>query len=412
MNILYFDCFSGISGDMTLSAFLDLGISQKQLTDELNKLNISGWNLRVSRVVKNAISATHVDVETSDSTLGNHHHHHPHVHRTLSDITRIIDESGISANAKNIATRIFTRLAAAEAAVHATKLDSVHFHETGAIDSLIDIVGTAICMDILSPDKVCASTLHDGHGFVQCQHGTIPVPVPAVVELLAARNISLKQLDVEGEMMTPTGAAIIAELAENFGSMPEMKITKIAYGAGTREFNAPNLLRIIQGETSDKTLNHDTVTVLETNIDDTTPEILGYTLERLFEAGVRDAYFTPVYMKKCRPAFLLTVLCDEIKIQEMEHILFTETSTIGIRKYTAERSYLPRKTVTLSTPFGEINAKEIICDSGTSRFAVEYEDARRLAKEKNVPLQDIYHSISKQSVKRSNSELITFCSSP
>jgi uncharacterized protein (TIGR00299 family) protein len=400
MKILYFDCFAGISGDMTLSALLDLGVELEQLTAELKKLNLDGWELTVSEVSKHGIGAKHVDVliENEEHTHSHkglhlfhrHHPHHPHVHRTMTDITHLIDESDISIRAKELAKRIFMRLAVAEAKIHGSTPEEVHFHEVGAVDSIIDIVGAAICVDILSPDKVCASVLHDGHGFVKCQHGTIPVPVPAVTEVLAARGVGFKQLDIEGEMMTPTGAAIVAELAESFGPMPEMSVTKTGYGSGTKDFPVPNLLRVVWGETSEsQAAEQDTVTVIETNIDDTTPEILGYVMERLLEAGARDVFFSPVYMKKCRPATRINVLCDEANVTVMEHILFTETSTIGLRKYSVQRTCLPRKAVTVSTPYGEVKAKETVYEH-TSRIAIEYEDARRLAKEKNVPLQEIY----------------------
>jgi uncharacterized protein (TIGR00299 family) protein len=381
MKILYFDCFSGISGDMTLSALLDLGVDKDLLLSELNKLGLNGWAMQVSDVAKHGIGAKQVDIHFHE------HHAHSHSHRNMADIVHIIDESGITAYAKDLAKRIFMRLAVAEAKVHGTTPEKVHFHEVGAFDSIIDIVGAAICIDILSPDKIYASVLHDGYGFVECQHGTIPVPVPAVTEVLAARGVGFKQLDVEGEMMTPTGAAIIAELAESFGPMPEMNVTKAGYGAGKKDFPLPNLLRIIEGETL-ASRDVDVVTVIETNIDDTTPEIMGYVMERLFEAGARDVFFTPVYMKKCRPATILSVLCDAGKVAAMEDILFRETSTIGLRKYNAERTCLPRKAATVSTPYGEVKAKEIRYGA-TVRLTLEYEDACRLAREKNVPLKDI-----------------------
>ncbi|MDR2773782.1 MAG: nickel pincer cofactor biosynthesis protein LarC [Tannerella sp.] len=404
MNILYFDCFAGISGDMTLSALLDLGINPERLTGELNKLHLAGWELRLSEVSKHGIYARHVDVIVEEKAHTHHHgglhlfhhhaHAHSHVHRTMADIARIIDESGIPAGAKELAKRIFMRLAVAEAKIHGSTPDKVHFHEVGAVDSIIDIVGTAICIGLLAPDKICASVLHDGHGFVECRHGTIPVPVPAVTEVLAARGAAFKQLDIEGELTTPTGAAIIAELAESFGPMPEMKIIKTGYGSGTKELpTIPNLLRIVQGEAvAGKKQEEDTVTVIETNIDDTTPEILGYVMERLLEAGAYDVFFSPVYMKKCRPATWLHVLCNGADIPVMERILFTETSTIGLRKYRVERTCLPRKAVTVSTPYGEIKAKETFYGDGT-RISLEYEDARRIAGEKGISLQDVYKAV-------------------
>ncbi|GHU56772.1 UPF0272 protein [Bacteroidia bacterium] len=406
MKILYFDCFAGISGDMTLSALLDLGVNQEQLIAELKKLNLDGWELKVSQVSKHGIGASHVDVivegEEKEHThthkrlsallpRHHHHHHHSHVHRTMADISHIINESGITAGAKDLAKRIFMRLAVAEAKIHGSTPEEVHFHEVGAVDSIIDIVGAAICIDILAPDKVYASVLHDGHGFVKCQHGTIPVPVPAVMEVLSAKGVSLMQLDIQGELMTPTGAAIIAELSDSFGPMPEMKITGTGYGSGTKDFGIPNLLRVLQGESVDVVAEQDTVTVIETNIDDTTPEILGYVMEKLFEAGARDAFFIPIYMKKGRPATLITVLCDEAKVPAMEHILFSETSTIGIRKHNVTRTCLPRKSITISTPYGEVKGKETLY-AGASRISIEYDDARRLAQEKNIPLRNIYKS--------------------
>ncbi|MDR0395643.1 MAG: nickel pincer cofactor biosynthesis protein LarC [Tannerella sp.] len=402
MKILYFDCFAGISGDMTLSALMDLGIDKEQLTTELSKLGLKGWTLETSETSKNGIGAkqTHVIVSGEEQTHHAHkwhnpfhHHTHSHPHRTMADIAQIIDDSGINPNAKDLAKRIFMRLAAAEAKVHGSTPEEVHFHEVGAVDSIIDIVGTAICIDILQPDKIFASILHDGHGFVNCQHGKIPVPVPAVIEVLTERHVTIKQLDIDGEMTTPTGAAIVAELAESFGEMPEMKILKTGYGAGKKNFIVPNLLRVFWGEATEippSTNNTHThsVTVIETNIDDTTPEVLGYVMERLFEAGARDVFFTPIYMKKCRPATRINILCDDADAIAMEEILFTETSTIGVRRFKAERTCLPRKAVTIATPYGEVLAKESIYNN-THRISIEYEDAHRLAREKGVPLREI-----------------------
>ena len=451
MKILYFDCFAGISGDMTLAALIDLGVDKDLLVSELKKLNLDGWEIMVSDLPKHAIGAKHVDVILSgEATIGehthepghshehphehshshdhkgiigkissvfHHHHHandhqhtddkhhnsenhhtakaHSHPHRNMSDIAVIIDESGISQGAKALAKRIFMRLAIAEAKVHGSTPEKVHFHEVGAVDSIIDIVGVAICIDLLRPDKIYSSVLHDGYGFITCQHGTIPVPVPAVVEVLSERGAVIKQFDIEGEMMTPTGAAIIAELAESFGPMPLMKITKTGYGAGKKDFAIPNILRLTMGETEDGEGN-DSIMVLETNVDDCTPEILGYVMEKLLAAGARDVFFTPIYMKKCRPATMISVLCDLTLVSQLENILFSETSTIGIRKYAVTRRCLPRKSVTIQTEYGELKGKMTEHD-GATRISVEYEDACRLAREKNVPLIDIYNCIRNSS---------------
>ncbi|MDR0835549.1 MAG: nickel pincer cofactor biosynthesis protein LarC [Tannerella sp.] len=403
MKVLYFDCFSGISGDMTLSALLDLGIDFQWFVNELKKLHVKGWEIQLSEKSEHGITAKHIDVILSEDTEhqhAEHHEHHEHhglhehnehhghhEHRNMSDIEHIINESGISDGAKDLAKRIFMRLAVAEAKVHHTTPEKVNFHEVGAVDSIIDIVGTAICIDFLSPEKIYASVLHDGYGFVHCQHGIIPVPVPAVTEILTSKGVNFKQLDIESEMMTPTGAAIICELADRFGAMPEMQIVKTGYGAGTKHFSIPNLLRIIQGNTTVLPEN-DKVTVIETNIDDSTPEILGYVMDKLLESGARDVFFTPVYMKKCRPATMLSVICDAEKVSVMEHIIFTETSTIGIRKYDVKRTILPRKAVIVSTPHGDVKGKAYEYE-GTERISIEYEDARRLAQEKNIPIKEV-----------------------
>ena len=420
MKILYFDCFAGISGDMTLAALIDLGIDKDLLISELKKLNLDGWEIKVSDLPKHAIGAKHVDVILSGEAavdehshshehkgiIGKissvfHHHHdddhhhdskgHSHHHRNMSDIAVIIDESDISQGAKTLAKRIFMRLAVAEAKVHGTTPEKVHFHEVGAVDSIIDIVGVAICIDLLCPDKIYSSVLHDGYGFIKCQHGMIPVPVPAVVGVLSERGAVIKQLDIEGEMMTPTGAAIIAELAESFGPMPSMKITKTGYGAGKKDFTIPNILRIAMGEAEDDE-ESDSIMVIETNVDDCTPEILGYVMEKLLVAGARDVFFIPVYMKKCRPATMIKVICDTTLVTQLENILFSETSTIGIRKYPVTRRCLPRKPVTVPTKYGELKGKMIEHD-GATRITVEYEDARRIALENNVPLTEVYNSI-------------------
>jgi len=393
MKILYFDCFSGISGDMTLAALIDLGIDKDLLISELQKLHLAGWKIEFSQVTKHGIGAKQIDVILDEHTHLHHHHlhkEHSHVYRTMADIALLIDNSAISEKAKDLAKRIFMRLAIAEAKIHGTTPDKVHFHEVGAVDSIIDIVGAAICLDILSPDRIYSSVLRDGYGFTKCQHGTIPVPVPAVVEMLATRGVNFRQTDIEGELLTPTGAAIVLEIAESFGTMPEMKIVNTGYGAGKKDFSIPNVLRAIGGETSES-LHSNRITVIETNIDDTTPEILGYVMEKLFEVGAKDVFFTPIFMKKHRPASQLTVLCDEAQTPLMERILFTETSTIGLRKYQAQRTCLPREIVKVTTPYGEVEAKKVSFDSAT-RLALEYDDACRLAKEKNVPLIEIYRS--------------------
>jgi len=274
MKTLYFDCFAGISGDMTLGALLDLGVDKDVFLKELEKLNVEGFEVKIGRTEKSGIGACDVDVILTngehihehdhehehehhhhDHDHEHHHHshehHHAHVHRNINDINTIIDNSTISENAKDLAKRIFMRVAVAEAKVHGKSLEEVHFHEVGALDSIVDIIGTAILIDMIKPERICASVVNDGHGFVKCQHGFMPVPAPATAEIFASSDVKYKQIDENGEMVTPTGAAIVAELCESFGIMPVMKIEKTGYGAGKREFTVPNLLRVVLGESEE-----------------------------------------------------------------------------------------------------------------------------------------------------------------
>jgi len=273
-KVLYFDCFAGISGDMTLGALLDLGVDKDVFLKELEKLNVEGFEVKIGRTEKSGIGACDVDVILTngehihehdhehehehhhhDHDHEHHHHshehHHAHVHRNINDINTIIDNSTISENAKDLAKRIFMRVAVAEAKVHGKSLEEVHFHEVGALDSIVDIIGTAILIDMIKPERICASVVNDGHGFVKCQHGFMPVPAPATAEIFASSDVKYKQIDENGEMVTPTGAAIVAELCESFGIMPVMKIEKTGYGAGKREFTVPNLLRVVLGESEE-----------------------------------------------------------------------------------------------------------------------------------------------------------------
>ena len=382
MKILYFDCFSGISGDMTLGAFVDLGVDGEYLINEMKKVHLHGYEIVIGRAVKNGISATKVDVVEVITT---HTHHH---HIGLKEVNDLIDSSELNDNVKKISKAIFLRVANAEAKVHNVALYDVHFHEVGAVDSLVDIIGTAICIDYIKPDKIIASPMRDGCGFVKCQHGKIPVPVPATVEIFANRGVSLKICEIEGEMITPTGAAIVAELASEFTASPAIVPQKIGYGAGTKNFEIPNVLRLILGETGAE----QNIYVLETNIDDTTAEILGYTMLKVMENGALDAFYTPIYMKKSRPAYMLSVLCEDYK--KFEKIIFEETSTLGIRRYIADRTVLPREASTVDTIYGKAQVK-IRTVNGEKQISPEYESAVELAKKSGLPLNDIYKIITK-----------------
>ena len=322
MKVLYFDCSSGISGNMTLGALMELIDEPDYLQKELAKLNIDGYHLHVTKTKKNGITGTYVDVHLEEHPHHHdhehhhhehhHHEHHHHVHRNLFDVNKIIDDSGINERAKALAKRIFLRVALAESKVHNEELANVHFHEVGAIDSIVDIIGTAILITKIAPDKIYSSIVNDGHGFIECAHGTISVPVPATSEIFAASNVVARQIDIDTELVTPTGAAIIAELSSSFQPMPPMNVQKIGWGCGTKELNIPNVLKVSLG-TIDKT--NDEIIVMETNIDDCSSEILAYTAEKLFENGALDVFFTPIYMKKNRPAYRLSTACKEDKLE-------------------------------------------------------------------------------------------------
>ncbi|GHV41443.1 UPF0272 protein [Clostridia bacterium] len=405
MKILYFDCFSGISGDMTLGALTDLGVPVEYLTQELEKLHVHGWQLQMERTQKNGISANYAKVILHEHTHEHEHHHHDHdhehdhehhehhhhehEHRSFADIKRIIEESGISQNAKNIAVKIFTEIANAEGKIHGAPPEQVHFHEVGAVDSIVDVIGSAICVDYLAPDKILRGVVNDGSGFTICQHGQIPIPAPAVAEMFAAKGVRSRQIDVDKELVTPTGAGILAALSEYaaFDFTPK----KTGYGAGTRNLSIPNVLRVYLCEEEQKP-SSEKVTVIETNVDDETPEILAYTSERLFETGALDVFFTPVFMKKNRAASKITVLCKKADTEKLADILFNETSTIGVRIREEERLVLTRELKTVKTKFGDISVKEVEF-SGKKRVYPEYEDAKRAAKEHNVPLREIYNAV-------------------
>ncbi len=434
MKTLYFDCSSGISGDMTLGALMDLGIDKEKFVKELSKINIEGYDIVFGKAVKNGIGANKVDVvitldgydadgqplehghehehhhehghehehhhehghehehhhehEHNHEHEHEHHHGHHHEHRNLGDVFSVIDNSGISDGAKDLAKRIFMRVAKAESKVHNEPLDKVHFHEVGAIDSIIDIIGTAICIDMLKPDRIFASVVNDGHGFIMCQHGQISVPVPATAQIFADSDVVSRQIDVDTELVTPTGAAIIAELAESYGNMPAMSVEKIGYGAGKKDIRIPNVLRVSMGELmDDNCIEH--AAVLETNIDDATGEIMGYTMERLFDAGAKDVFYSPIFMKKNRPAYKLTVICDVKDTDIMEDIIFTETTTIGIRRRIEQRTCLERSFDTVDTKYGKLEVKKTV-RNGAETVYPEYSSARELAIKNNTALKEIY----------------------
>jgi len=393
MKVLYFDCSSGISGNMTLGALLELCDDPQYLERELKKLHVDGYHIHISKEKKNGITGTYVDVHLEHDHHQHHHEHHHdhhHEHRNLFDVQKIIDDSDINEQAKILAKKIFMRVALAESKVHNEPLENVHFHEVGAIDSIVDIVGTAILITHINPDKIYSSVVNDGYGFIECAHGTISVPVPATSEIFAASHVVSRQIDIDTELVTPTGAAIIAELAESYGMMPMMNIQKIGWGCGSKNLSIPNILKVSLGIIES---SQNQIIVMESNIDDSSSEILGYTMEVLLENHALDVFYTPIYMKKNRPAYRLTVICQEDDMKQLQSLIFKNTTTIGIRYRKEKRTILEREIIEIETKYGKIKAKKVSYDDETYIYP-EYEDAKRLAKEKNIPLKTILNLVS------------------
>ena len=394
MKTLYFDCSSGISGNMTLGALLEIVGDEKYLLEELKKLNIDGYKIEISKQVKNGITGTYVNVilehehhhSHEDEHEHHHHEHHHYEHRNLNDVNNIIDNSSLDNNTKDLAKRIFLRVAKAESKVHNKPLDEVHFHEVGAIDSIVDIVGTAILINKINPDKIISSIVNDGYGFIECAHGTMAVSVPATSEIFANSNVKFRQIDIDTELVTPTGAAIIAELAEDFITLPAMVTEKIGWGTGTKDLKIPNVLKVYYGEIQE---NSENFVVMETNIDDCSGEILGYTSEKLFAQGALDVFYTPIFMKKNRPAYRLSVACRKEDMFKLQNIIFKETTTIGIRYRFESRTELGREFIEIDTKYGKIKAKKVT-NNGETYVYPEYESMKKIAEEKNIPLKELY----------------------
>jgi pyridinium-3,5-bisthiocarboxylic acid mononucleotide nickel chelatase len=428
MRIAYLDCFSGISGDMFLAALIDAGVSPKLFEDTVAALNI-GATLEISKVNRSGITATKVDVivngekdsprEVKASAPHDHthahdhhhdvHHHHeahlnePHTHdhphgRSLTEIRDIIRQSKISDQAKATAIAIFEKLGSAESKIHNVPIDQIHFHEVGAADALVDIVCAAIGAEALAVDEFICSPLNVGGGTVTCAHGIFPVPAPATIELL--KGIPVHSSGIQAELVTPTGAAIVATLAARFSQFPEMKIEKTGYGAGTYVFpGLANVLRITIGEWcgadtlvregSGSEPSQDIITVLEANLDDLNPQVFGYVMDRLFEAGALDVFATPIQMKKSRPGSLLTILAKPEDAAKLTEIVFAETTTLGVRRREESREILARKWTTVPTRFGDVRIKIASLNGTVTSYAPEYEDCRRLASEQKIPLKTV-----------------------
>jgi len=380
MKIAYFDCASGISGDMTLGALVDAGADLGLLNTAIASLGLPGCQLVAEPVRKKGFRATQIRVLYEPE----------HAHRHLHHITRMIDAGELTPRAKDLARRIFTKLAEAEAKVHGTTIEKVHFHEVGAADSIADIVGTAVGIDLLGIERFAASAVPTGTGRIKIAHGEMSVPAPATAELL--KGVPLADSRVPFELTTPTGAAILATLVEQYGPLPAMTIEQIGYGAGQRELDdQPNLLRLVVGQATSPT-PRDQVWVVETNLDDTTGEAIGYCTARLWEAGALDVYTTPIQMKKGRPGVTLTVLCHAGQLAQLEAILFRETTTLGVRRWPAERQILARQAHEVSTVYGAIAGKASWLPDGVIRFAPEYESCRAAAEQNSVALAEVYEA--------------------
>jgi pyridinium-3,5-bisthiocarboxylic acid mononucleotide nickel chelatase len=379
MKIAYFDAFSGISGDMTIAAFLNAGLDENEFLTELSKLKLSGFEIEIKKVIRNGITATKFEVIVKGKQKE---------HRHLSDIFEIIDASDLSEFVKQTSKKIFTNIAQAEAKIHNTTVEEVHFHEVGAIDSIIDIVGTTICIEKFKIEKIFASKIPLGSGsFTQTQHGKMPIPSPATLELL--KNFPVTLTDIPFELTTPTGASIIATLAEYGLEKETIKINSVGYGAGNFDIpNQPDLLRIIIGEIPQK-FNEEKLLLVETNIDDMNPEIYPYVIEKLLHSGANDAYLVPVIMKKGRPGILLSTLVNETKLDDILKVIFTQTTTLGVRILEIRRKKLKREQKEIDTPFGKVKFKIAIIEN-SERLVPEFEECKRIAEEKNIPLIQVY----------------------
>ncbi len=380
MKIAYFDCFAGASGDMILGALLDAGLDRQALLARLECLKLPNWTLDIQPVTKNGLAATAVTVTQAG----------PSSQRTLAEINALIQSSALPPAEKTVSARIFQRLAEAEAQVHGSTISEVHFHEVGAVDAIVDIVGAACAISLLGIESVQVSPLPLGRGFTRSEHGTLPLPAPAVVELL--RGVPVTGAAAPGETVTPTGAAILVTVASGFGPIPAMQLEQIGYGAGSRNADYPNVLRVLIGE-AEAGVNRETLLELATNIDDLNPQLFEHVFARLFAAGALDVWLLPAQMKKGRPGSVLTVLCRPEHEAVLSDIIFRETTTLGLRRQLVERCSLAREVRAVNTRFGTARVKIAVLDGGVLRAMPEYEDCRLLAERTGVPLREIFAEV-------------------
>jgi uncharacterized protein (TIGR00299 family) protein len=380
VKIAYLDCSSGISGDMTLGALIDAGVPLAAVQAAIDSLSLPSCKLVASQVKRKGFRATKVDVEWEPEPT----------HRHLHNIIAMIDDSQMSPRQKELAKKIFTKLGEAEAKVHGTTLRQVHFHEVGAVDSIADVCGAAVAWDLLGVERIHCSAVPTGRGFIQIEHGRCSIPAPATAELLA--GIPIAESNVDGELTTPTGAAILATLVDSFGPLPAMKITKIGYGSGSKDFAShPNILRLLVGEAVE-TAASDQVWIVETNLDDVSGEIIGYCTTKLWEVGALDVYTTAIQMKKNRPGTTLTVLCGAADLEKVETVIFRETGTLGVRRWSASRHKLERKPHTVETSWGAVEGKLGWISGHEPTFSPEFEACRKIAEAHGVPLREVFEA--------------------
>ncbi|MFU8771394.1 MAG: nickel pincer cofactor biosynthesis protein LarC [Anaerolineales bacterium] len=380
MKIAYFDCIAGASGDMLLGALLDTGLDESVLHAGLANLNLSGFNVTVSRLLKNGLSALKVNVAVQEDLPS----------RTLLEIEEIITTSSLPDSIQQQANQVFRTLAEVEAKIHHHPVDQIHLHELGGLDTIIDVVGVLLGLDHLQIQQVYASPLPMARGFVNSAHGPLPLPAPATLALL--ENVPLYGTDIQAELVTPTGAVLLKSLVTEFGAIPPMNLEHIGYGAGQRDLPIPNLVRVLIGnQEAETTADGETLVLIETNIDDLNPEIYDYVFSRLFVAGALDVFLSPILMKKNRPASLLSVLSKPGDVARMTEILFAETSTLGVRQHLVDRFALPRQIQSVETPYGTVRVKIAHLASGKLKAAPEYDDCRLIAEKHGIPLREVYH---------------------
>ena len=380
MKTAYFDCFAGVSGNMILGALVDLGVPVDELRKELSALSLGEYTLEAREVTKQGISGTYVEVAATEDDAG----------RTLGSILRLIDESALGENIKEQSKRIFVRMGQAEAKVHNKDLCAVHLHEVGAIDTVVDVVGSLVGIKMLGIEEVTCSPLSLGRGWVECQHGWLPIPAPMTAEII--KGVPVASTSIEAELTTPTGAAIITGLVSHFGAMPLLRVQGVGYGAGKKELPVPNLLRVFLGEPTGQAEGYESerLMVLETNIDDMNPQYYEYIMERLFQAAALDVFLTPVQMKKNRPGTLLSVVARQETVGGLLDILLEESTTLGVRVSESQRFCLPRFSRRVETRFGEIRVKVACRGDVVVKAVPEYEDCKRVAKEYGVPIRQVF----------------------